>query len=164
MVVPWLMEFMWRNKMGKGAELLFSVPVYVPFWGLVGYEPLIVFFCLLSLVVILGDCVWLGEVNRQLLMPYFWTGVTRGNGRNSYLFQWKVIGSKCLKKLSGGVGIFCRNFTSDVGNYLHVKWCGVEVAILSILRMVSQRLVNSLGYIAKRRLKVDMRMQEVVII
>ena len=42
MVVPWLMKFSWRNQMGKEAELLFSVPVGIPCWGLGEHEPLII--------------------------------------------------------------------------------------------------------------------------
>ena len=34
MVVPRLMTFSWRNQMGEEADLLFSVPVDIPLWGL----------------------------------------------------------------------------------------------------------------------------------
>ena len=34
MVVPRLMKFLWRKDMEKEADLLFTVPFWVPFWGL----------------------------------------------------------------------------------------------------------------------------------
>ena len=48
-MAPWLMTHMWRKQIGKDADLLFTVPVGVPFWGKHQHEPLIV--CLLLPVV-----------------------------------------------------------------------------------------------------------------
>ncbi len=41
-VVPRLMTHMWRRNLGKTADVLFTVPVGVPFWGSSQFEPLIV--------------------------------------------------------------------------------------------------------------------------
>ena len=46
MVVTWLMKFSWSKQMGKGAELLFTVTVGIPFWGLGEHEPLIIYLFL----------------------------------------------------------------------------------------------------------------------
>ena len=35
MVVLWIMIFLWRKKIAKKARFLFTVPVVIPFWGLV---------------------------------------------------------------------------------------------------------------------------------
>ena len=43
-VIPQLMTFLWRRYMGKEADLLFTIPVGMPFWGLEEYEPVIVLF------------------------------------------------------------------------------------------------------------------------
>ena len=43
MVVHRLMILSWRNKMGEGADLLLTVPVGVPCWGLGEHEPLILY-------------------------------------------------------------------------------------------------------------------------
>jgi hypothetical protein len=48
-VAPRLMTHMWRKQIGKDADLLFTVPVGVPFWEKHQHEPLIV--CLLLPVV-----------------------------------------------------------------------------------------------------------------
>ena len=40
--VPRLMTHMWRRDLGKNADILFVVPVGVPFWGADQFEPLIV--------------------------------------------------------------------------------------------------------------------------
>ena len=41
-VVPRLMAHMWRRDLGKNADILFTVPAGVPFWGGPQFEPLIV--------------------------------------------------------------------------------------------------------------------------
>ena len=41
-VVPCFMTHMWRRDLGKSADILFTVPVGVPFWGALQFEPLIV--------------------------------------------------------------------------------------------------------------------------
>ena len=43
-VIPQLMTFLWRRYMGKEADLLFTIPVGMPYWGLEEYEPVIVLF------------------------------------------------------------------------------------------------------------------------
>ena len=41
-VVPRFMTHMWRRDLGKNADILFTVPAGVPFWGASQFEPLIV--------------------------------------------------------------------------------------------------------------------------
>jgi hypothetical protein len=41
-VVPRHMTHMWRRDLGKNADILFTVPAGVPFWGATQFEPLIV--------------------------------------------------------------------------------------------------------------------------
>ena len=41
-VVPRFMTHMWRRNLGKSADVLFTVPAGVPFWGAPQFEPLIV--------------------------------------------------------------------------------------------------------------------------
>ncbi len=41
-VVPRFMTHMWRRDLGKNADILFTVPAGVPFWGGTQFEPLIV--------------------------------------------------------------------------------------------------------------------------
>ena len=41
-VVPRFMTHMWRRNLGKSADVLFTVPAGVPFWGSRQFEPLIV--------------------------------------------------------------------------------------------------------------------------
>lgn len=41
-VVPRFMTHLWRRNLGKSADILFTVPVGVPFWGSLQFEPLIV--------------------------------------------------------------------------------------------------------------------------
>ena len=41
-VVPRFMTHMWRRDLGKNADVLFTVPTGVPFWGNDQFEPLIV--------------------------------------------------------------------------------------------------------------------------
>ena len=41
-VVPRFMTHMWRRNLGKSADVLFTVPARVPFWGAPQFEPLIV--------------------------------------------------------------------------------------------------------------------------
>ena len=41
-VVPCFMTHMWRRDLGKNADILFTVPAGVPFWGGTQFEPLIV--------------------------------------------------------------------------------------------------------------------------
>ena len=57
-VVPRLMTFLWRRHMGKEADLLFTIPVGIPFWVLEEHEPLIVafFFPIVLLRELMGPC------------------------------------------------------------------------------------------------------------
>ena len=41
-VVPRFMTHLWRRNLGKMADVLFTVPAGVPFWGSLQFEPLIV--------------------------------------------------------------------------------------------------------------------------
>ena len=41
-VVPRFMTHLWRRNLGKSADILFTVPAGVPFWGSLQFEPLIV--------------------------------------------------------------------------------------------------------------------------
>ena len=41
-VIPRLMTHMWRRNLGKDVDVLFTVPVGVPFWTAEQFEPLIV--------------------------------------------------------------------------------------------------------------------------
>jgi hypothetical protein len=41
-VVPCFMTHMWRRDLGKSADILFTVPAGIPFWGSSQFEPLIV--------------------------------------------------------------------------------------------------------------------------
>ena len=43
-VITRLMTFLWRKQMGKGNDLLFTVPVGTSFWNLETHEPLIIAF------------------------------------------------------------------------------------------------------------------------
>jgi hypothetical protein len=51
-VVPRFMTHMWQRDLGKSADLLFTVPAGVPFWGASQFEPLID-------AIILGGCSWM---------------------------------------------------------------------------------------------------------
>ena len=41
-MVPLIMILFWRKQTGKDADLLFTVTVGIPFWGLGEHEPLII--------------------------------------------------------------------------------------------------------------------------
>ena len=41
MVIPWIMKLSWRKQIWKVEDLLFTVSVEMPFWGLGDHEPLI---------------------------------------------------------------------------------------------------------------------------
>ena len=54
MVVPQLMTFLLRKKMGNHVDLLFNVTVGILFWGMVEHEPIIVTFLSMSSIAGIG--------------------------------------------------------------------------------------------------------------
>ena len=94
--------------MGKEADLLFTIPIGVPFWLLEEHELLIVaFFFLLSHA---GN----GEVSRISEEASCQKGQsenlienTRGNRKGFESLSWEGSCRNFRKNLVGGVGIFC---------------------------------------------------------
>ena len=141
MVVPWIMTFLWRNHMGKEADLMFTVTVGIPFWGFGEHEPLIITLFL----PVVSWRNWRGpwkikgsdwtygtaisvdlECKRELEKP----GTVPIEGKLRQVSEedseksWNI-----LRKL----------LVLGAGNTLHFRWCGAEVVTQIILNMISPR-------------------------
>ena len=111
MVVPSLMIFLRIKQMGKEVDLLFTVPVGIPFWVLGEHEPPIIALFL----PIVSRRNWKGTVTihgsdwgRGRVRQLNWS--VSGNGISLDLFKWRGIREKCRKKVVKDTRIFFEIF------------------------------------------------------
>ena len=148
-VVPRFMTHMWRRDLGKNADILFTVPAGVPFWGGNQFEPLIVaiIFPLAHVSSYTGPWAVKGTdmgtyykhaLGEGFKRPQKGSGPrkahpgdngprgTRGASSSPNYMSWTGHCRECSTIRRRGHGLFCGNFLLPRGDYPPCRsvWCG----------------------------------------
>eukprot|EP00957_Ditylum_brightwellii_P042658 3230189-Ditylum_brightwellii.AAC.2 len=87
---PWIFTQAWQTQLYNTTNVVFQVPVSIPFWDSNQHEPLVVAVCL----------------------PFLRSKPWGMKGRHSW-WNWKEICVECGTKRVGVQGLFCANFGSS---------------------------------------------------